>query len=123
MIDEAALQTRYLRDSTPRRLGNLASSVKRLGRFISMLEFDKTVHDLAQECRLFAGWAAPEAEYETALALQELQTNLEHWQGSYSQRKDDEGWRTNITLACAQWSQRLLELSGLLNRKPETAPL
>ncbi len=115
MIDEAALQARYLRDSTPRRLGNLASSVKRLGRFISLQEFDRTVYDLAQECRLFARWAAPEAEYETAMALQIMQTDLENWQESYGARKDDAQWRNAINQACAQWSQRLLELSGLLN--------
>jgi hypothetical protein len=116
MINEAVLQERYLRDATPRRLGNLASSVKRLGRFISMSEFDRTVHDLAQECRLFARWAAPEAQYETSLALQELQTDLEAWQEFYPQRKGDESWRTSINLACAQWSQRLLEFSGLLHQ-------
>ncbi len=119
MIDEVVLQARYLRDTTPRRLGNLASSVKRLGRFISLQEFDRTVYDLAQECRLFAGWAAPEAEYETAVALQDLKNDLTDWQESYAQRKSDESWRADINLACAQWSQRLLELSGLLNVKPE----
>lgn len=116
MTDEAVLQERYLRDTTPRRLGSLASSVKRLGRFISMAEFDRTVHDLAQECRLFARWAASEAEYETSLALQELQTDLEAWQAFYAQRKGDESWRVNTNLACVQWSQRLLELSGLLHQ-------
>lgn len=122
MTDEVILQERYLRDTTPRRLGNLASSVKRLGRFISMSEFDRTVHELAQECRLFARWAASEVEYETSLALRELQTDLETWQKFYAQRKGDENWRASINHACTQWSQRLLELSGLLNVKPETLP-
>jgi hypothetical protein len=34
MIDEKALKERYLRDGVPVRLGNLASSIKRLGYFI-----------------------------------------------------------------------------------------
>lgn len=121
MIDEAVLRERYLRDPTPRRLGNLASSLKRLGRFVSRQEFDRTVYDLAQECRLFAEWATPEAEYETALALQSLRADLESWQNLYASRKNDEHWSNEINQACAQWSQRLLKLSGLLKVKVEAS--
>lgn len=69
MIDETALKELYLRDTIPLRLGNLASSVKRLGYLIQSQKSEKTICLLFQECKLFSAWTAPEASFEIKTAL------------------------------------------------------
>lgn len=119
MIDEQALRERYSRDAVPIRLGNLASSVKRLGYFIHKAKHDDARQQLFAECRLFIQWTLAETEVEIAEALAELQTDLMVWKYGYMMHGQDESWRNEVNQACAQWLQRLLELSGLLNVKPE----
>lgn len=122
MIDEQSLKERFTRDAVPVRLGNLASSVKRLGYFILKAKAGNALQQLFAECRLFIAWTLPEVEVEIAEALAELQADLMVWKHGYMMHGKDESWRNEVHQTCAQWSQRLLELSGLLNRKPETAP-
>lgn len=114
MIAEKALKERYLRDAVPARLGNLASSVKRLGYFMNKKKYDARVQELLQECRLFSEWAAPEAETETQTALATLRLELINWQHNFQNTNGDDDWRAEINAACEQWSNRILELSGLL---------
>jgi hypothetical protein len=114
MIDEKALKERYLRDGIPTRLGNLASSIKRLGYFVGKRKHDATVHQLFQECRFFSAWTAPESTFETKTELEALQSDLEAWQNEFQNANDTELWRAEINAACERWSNRILELSGLL---------
>ena len=114
MIDEKALKERYLRDGVPTRLGNLASSIKRLGYFVGKKKHDATVHQLFQECRFFSEWTAPDASRETQAGLAALQRDLDSWQKQFQNADGDESRRAEINAACEQWSNRILELSGLL---------
>jgi len=113
-MDEAALKTRYLRDAIPTRLGNLASSVKRLGYFIGKKKYDTTVQQLIQECKLFSAWTAPEASDQARAVLAALQLDLNDWQNRFQDANGNEQWRTEIAVACEHWANRILELSGLL---------
>lgn len=119
MIDEQLLRERFTRDAVPVRLGNLASSVKRLGYFIHKAKHEDARQQLFAECRLFIEWTLADAEVEIAEALAELQADLMVWKHGYMMRGKDESWRNEVHQTCAQWSQRLLELSGLLNVKTE----
>ena len=114
MIDELALKDLYLRDTIPIRLGNLASSIKRLGFLIYSKKPEKTVHRLFQECRFFSDWTAPDASHETQAGLAALQRDLDSWQNEFQNTNGDELWRGEINAACERWSNRILELSGLL---------
>ena len=114
MIDEKTLKERYLRDAVPARLGNLASSIKRLGYFIGKKKYDARVQELLQECRLFSEWSAPDAEYEMQAALASLLLELKNWQNDFKSANGADNWRAEINAACEQWSNRILELSGLL---------
>jgi hypothetical protein len=114
MIDEKALKERYLRDGVPTRLGNLASSIKRLGYLVGKKKHDATVHQLFQECRFFSEWTAPDASGETQVGLAALQRDLDGWQKQFQNADGDELWRGEINAACERWSNRLLDLSGLL---------
>lgn len=114
MIDEKALKERYLRDAVPARLGNLASSIKRLGYFVSKKKYDTRVQELFQECRFFSEWTAPDAEFETQAALAALQLDLQCWQNDFKNVTGADDWRAKINVACEQWASRILEFSGLL---------
>ena len=118
MIEEKTLKERYLRDAVPTRLGNLASSIRRLGYFIGKKKYDTPVQDLLQECRLFSEWAAPDAEFETHAALATLQLDLKNWQNDFQNTNGADDWRAEINAACEQWANRILELSGLLKAGP-----
>lgn len=122
MIDESKLQALHLRDPLSRQLGNLASSVNRLGFLIVSRKPSSLVVHLIRECQLFASWTRPTADFETQIALGDLQRSLAILQSEYAATELQEEWRSAINQICAQWSQRLLELSGLLNVKPETLP-
>ncbi len=114
MTTEATSKERYLQDATPLRLGNLASSIKRLGRFVLKEEFEKTTHQLFQECQSFSAWAFPEVDFDTQLALADLQAQMANWVRDFDDRKNEKTWCVEVNIACEKWSQRLLELSGLL---------
>jgi len=114
MIDEKTLKERYLRDAVPARLGNLASSIKRLGYFMGKKKYDARVQALLQECCSFSEWAAPDAELETRAALASLQLELKNWQKDFRNANGAGDWRAEINAACEKWSIRILELSGLL---------
>jgi len=114
MIDEKALKERYLCDAVPTRLGNLASSIKRLGYFVGKKKYDTSVQDLLQECRLFSEWTVPDAGFEIQAALATLQLELKNWQHDFQNTNGADDWRAEINAACERWSNRILELSGLL---------
>ncbi len=112
--DELALKELYLRDAIPIRLGNLASSIKRLGFLIHSKKPEQTIYQLFQECRLFSTWTAPDAGFETRAELEALQRDFDAWQNSFQAANGNEQWRAEIAGACEHWANRILELSGLL---------
>jgi len=114
MSDEAVLKERYLRDAIPIRLGNMASSLKRLGYFVVLNKYDETVLQLIQECWLFSSWTCPEVNLETKTELDALQGDLKTWESNFQTSNEDEHWRAQIFSACERWANRLLDLSGLL---------
>jgi hypothetical protein len=122
MIDEINLKELHLRDPVPIRLGNLASSVKRLGYLIRSKKSEKTIYQLFQECRQFVVWTITEVEFEIEAQLTALQLAIEDWQNNFQTMNGDEKWREEINTACEQWSNRLLELSGLLKTGRSVVP-
>jgi hypothetical protein len=122
MIDEQRLKSLHLRDPIPIRLGNLASSIKRLGYLIQSNKPDLAINQLFQECRLFAGWTAPHAGLETKAALEALQRDLEDWQSRFHAINGNDARRVEIASACEQWANRVLEISGLLKTGVHAPP-
>jgi len=114
MIDEIKLKELHLRDPIPIRLGNLASSVKRLGYLVHSQKSEKTVYQLFRECQLFSVWTAPDVEFEVKLQLEAFQSELENWQQNFDSVNSNEFWRAEINAACERWANRILEFSGLL---------
>lgn len=114
MTNETRLRELHLRDAIPIQLGNLASSVKRLGFLVHSQKPEGIIEQLFQECQLFATWTMPEASPETRADLEALQVDLAGWKHNLQNGATDDTQRADISAACTRWAERLLEHSGLL---------
>ncbi|MDY7015149.1 MAG: hypothetical protein SVX43_16445 [Cyanobacteriota bacterium] len=115
MRDWTRLKKRYLRDELPIRLGNLASNLARIKSFSRDFENGNTVEGVIQESKFFIEWTASEAEIETAAELVELQIQLSRWHYRWQTIWNDPEQRMKIAEQAKVWSDRVLEMSGLLS--------
>lgn len=108
MRDLRRMHERYIRDSAPVRLGNLASSLLRLSKWVRVKQSDESVIDLMREIAWFMEWTG-----DLALAeLADMQREICHWRRAWP----IEPARPILTLRALQMSNRVLELSGLLGQ-------
>lgn len=114
MRDWTIVQKRYLRDELPVRLGGLAANLARIKSFSDHSDHRDIVKNLLEESKFFIEWTAP----DTGLALQaeliKLQIQLAHWQLNWSEIWSDPVQRAAVAEKAHEWSDRLLEMSGLL---------
>ena len=116
MNNLAEIKERYLRDDVPIRLGGLAANLARVKSFSRNSENQAAVFDLFEESKHFIEWTAAETEIETTVELIELQLQIAVWQSRWQTIWENEESRNSIALASADWSKKVLEKSGLLNK-------
>ena len=109
------IKQRYLKDPLPTRLGGLAANLARINSFSRHEANRDAVFGLMDESKHFIEWTAPEAELEVAGQLVELQVQLAHWQHNLTTIWTDTEERERIAQQSRQWSDKVLELSGLLD--------
>jgi hypothetical protein len=107
-------RARYLQDALPIRLGGLAANLSRIASFSKHAGGQHAVADIFLESRWFIEWTALELEIMQAAELVELQVNLALWDLESRQNWSDENWRSELRRQAHHWSQRMLEMSGLL---------
>jgi len=112
--DLASIRARYARDPLPVRLGGLAADLARIASFSQNPANLAPVLDLMREAAHFIEWCAPESDLESQVALLELQRRLARWRTRLSQRFPDQAWRGQVIVEAQRWSQRVLQMSGLL---------
>lgn len=108
------IRNRYMRDPLPLRRGGLAADLARIASFSRSPANLTPVADLMREAAHFIEWCAPEADLESRVALLEMQRQLARWRKQLPQRFADQAWRDQVIAEARQWSQRVLEMSGLL---------
>jgi hypothetical protein len=111
--DWATIRERYLRDGLPIRLGGLAANLGRIQSFAAGGASDAVVESLMDESKYFIEWTAAEAEVNIAAELVELQVELAGWQLRW-RRTRDAVLREQVVDQAGVWSDRVLEMSGLL---------
>lgn len=116
MKDWKAIRERYLRDELAVRLGGLAANLSRIKSFATHDASREAVESMIDESKFFIEWTAAEAEVNTAAELVELQIQLARWQYNWAGIWDDPVLRSKLAEESAAWSQRVLEMSGLLRR-------
>lgn len=116
MKNLAQKKQRYLLDPIAIRLGGLAANLARVKSFSKNSANHQAVFDLFEESKYFIEWTAVDAEMRTTLELIELQLQIATWQQQWHKNWDDQEKRAMLAQTSANWSRRLLERSGLLNR-------
>jgi len=105
---------RYLQDALPIRLGGLAANLSRVASFSQHASIRETVSDIMLETRWFIEWTALELEVNKAAELVKLQVQLALWDLESRHNWHSENWRHELAGKAREWSQRVLEMSGLL---------
>jgi hypothetical protein len=116
MRDLSAIRERYLRDDLPVRLGGLAANLSRIKSFAMHDAGRDAVESLINESKFFIEWTAAEADINTAAELVELQIQLARWQRNWAEIWSNLPERRSVADQASVWSQRALEMSGLLNK-------
>jgi len=111
MRDLKRMHERFIRDGSSVRLGNLASDLLRLNKWILMRHKDEAIVDLMREIAWLMEWSG-----DLALAeLADMQREICRWRRAWP----IEQARHILALRASQMSNRILALSGLLE---QTAP-
>jgi broad specificity phosphatase PhoE len=114
MKNQAAIRGRYLRDGPPTRLGGLAANLLRIKSFADRNGSHEVVVSLIEESKLLIEWTAGEFEADRAAQLVALQVELAGWQLRWPQVCGDPEARSRVAQRAANWSDRVMEMSGLL---------
>lgn len=114
MRNQQVTRERYLQDPLPLQLGGLAANLARIKSFSSYADHKDIVEGLVEESKFFIEWTAPGANLEVRARLVELQRLLARWHLRWDQIWADPAQRAAVAEQAQDWSQRVLELSGLL---------
>ncbi len=114
MKDYTAIRQRYMSDNLPVRLGGLAANLRRVKSAANRDENRAAVEGLLDESKHFIEWTAAEADIDKAAELVELQVQLARWQNKWHAIWNDPVRRREVAEQSGHWSDRVLELSGLM---------
>jgi len=109
-MDRARFRERYLRDEWPRQLGNLASTLARLGARAEDERFDGLVADLLREGALLIEWSAPHVPPEQVEDLALMQRELLLWRQVWPLNAA----RSLLAFRAQVLANRLLTMAGFL---------
>ena len=106
---------RYMQDGLPTRVGGIAANMARVGSISAWPETMNVAFDLLEESKFFIEWIAMEAELETTVALIDLQLQLSLWQRQLGTSWNNDVSRAEIGRRAKEYSNDLLQRSGLLD--------
>jgi hypothetical protein len=113
MKDLKRLRARFIRDESSVRMGNLASDLLRLSKWIQARHTDEAIVGLMREIAWLMEWSGELASAELA----DMQREICWWRRVWPVEQD----RHILALRASQMSNRILERSGLLKQiRPET---
>lgn len=121
MKDWTVVQERYLRETVSTRLGELAANLARIESFSNNDLNRDAIASLIEESKFLIEWTAVDTGIDQAAELFELQIQLARWQLSWSSIWANDVQRMNVAEQAKVWSDRVLEMSGLLS-EPATSP-
>ncbi len=110
-------RARYLRDEVTVRLGGLAANLARIESFSDHPSHGDVVRGLVRESALFIEWTGPELASDQQVPLVDLQRALVSWHQAWAVIWEDEERRASVAREAAEWSRRVLDMSGLASRE------
>ena len=106
MKDLKRMRERFVRDGSAVRMGNLASDLLRLSKWVQKGHNDEAIVDLMRQIAWFMEWTGDLASAE----LTDMQREICQWRRVWPLEKA----RHILALRTFQMSNRILEWSGLL---------
>jgi hypothetical protein len=106
--DLKKMRERFIRDRSPVRMGNLASDLLRLSKWIQARHNDQAIVDLMREIAWLMEWSGDLASPELA----DMQREICRWRRAWP----IEQARHILSLRASQMSNRILAWSGLLEQ-------
>ena len=106
MKDLKRMRQRFIRDDGPVRMGNLASNLLRLSKWVQMGYDDEAIVDLMRQIAWIMEWTGDLASAELA----DMQREICRWRRAWPV----EQVRHILALRASQMSNHILEWSGLL---------
>lgn len=108
------LRERFLRDPLPKRLGGLAATLGRISSSARNSTDNAVVKNLLEEAKYLIEWTAADTSPETAAELVSMQTLITLWIRAWDTTNQERIQHTLLSVQAKQWSDRALDLSGLL---------
>jgi len=115
MTNLESTRERYMRDSLPRRLGGLASTLARIASSARHASGAESVAQMMEECQYFIEWTAAEASIEVAAELVDIQVALALWRKIWPEAQHHQSHRGLLSFQAKKWSDQVVDYSGLLN--------
>lgn len=115
MKDWTVKRERYLSEPVPNRLGELAANLARIDSFSKHDLNQDAVASLIEESKFLIEWTAIAVGVDRAAELVELQVQLARWQFGWAKIWVDAAQRRQVAEAARDWSDRVLDMSGLLS--------
>jgi len=110
MKNLSQIKERYLREPFNMRVGHLASDLVRISTFSDIT----AIKDIVEESKFFIEWIAGEAAFDVQVLLVEMQSKLALWQRRILTHSDNTRDLKELKETTKAWSEKLLEISGLL---------
>ena len=108
MKDLQKMRNRFIRDESPVRMGNLASDLLRLSKWVRSGHKDEAIVDLMRQIAWLMEWSGDLASAELA----DMQREICRWRRVWPVEQA----RRILALRASQMSNRILESSGLLDQ-------
>lgn len=109
-------QIHFQRENTSLRLGHIASNLGRLRTFCQN-NYEQGVLGIIEQTKDFIEWTAAEIEPEMAEELVNIQVQLALWLRTWENVWSDEKKRDSMAATASNWSEGVLDMSGLLLEK------
>lgn len=114
MTNIEKIETRYMQDELPIRLGNLASNLARIASVSKNPDNWKVIDSLMEESKFFIEWNIKDSDYEQLILLSKIQRQLAFWHCLWEQIHTNEIKCETIRNYTQKWSKELLEIAGLV---------
>lgn len=115
MRDWESYRERFVQDVLPIRLGGVSANLARIQSASRHDEHNELVRNMLEDSEYLIEWAAPEAEIDVAGELVEIQVQLALWHLQWNSIWNDIERRNAVAARAGEWSERILDLSGLLD--------
>ncbi|MHC5771784.1 MAG: hypothetical protein ACYTXI_40945, partial [Nostoc sp.] len=98
----------------PQQLGELASSLAHLKSWVQSSDCNQVIPVLLDESLLYLSLIQQNSEIYN-VELNQLQDLLQDWQRNWDTIKEQSSQRVSIADVASNWSERVLNMSGLLS--------